>query len=266
MDVTGLAGPVLFVHGSALDARVKAEISRVLRPSPDTTVTLVGHLSTSIAGTLATTGYAVRRVSAPQVMSPEGLAGSPSVLVVSERDRAAVVDYQLVARATNSPVLFVPGATLSAAQRSAFNAMARGSHGTPTVYALGSDAMAAVSGSWPGRPSVNVVKLSATDPTTATLQALRAYSGGPTTVALVSSTSWQMQMVAVESGSPVLLVDPKHGLSTAATQWLTTCAGSIARVYAFGDSASVSSGTLATAAAAVSGPAGATSATFPTLK
>ncbi|HZD97399.1 MAG TPA: hypothetical protein VE132_04470 [Micromonosporaceae bacterium] len=266
MDVTGLGGPVLFVHGSTMDPRVRAELSRVLRPSPDTTVTVVGHVSASIAGTLASTGYAVRRVSAPQVLTPEGLAGSPSVLVVSERDRAAVADYQIVARATNSPVLFVSGSTLSAAQRSAFNAMARGSHGTPMVYALGSDAVATVSGSWPSRPSVNVVNLSAADPTTASLRAISSYSSGPTTVALVSSTSWQMQLIAVENGSPVLLVDPRHGLSSAATQWLTTSAGSIARVYAFGDSASVSGGTLATAAAAVSGPAGATSATFPILK
>jgi hypothetical protein len=257
MEVTGLAGPVLFVHGGTLDARVRAEISRVLRPSTDTAVTLVGKVSASIATTLASMGYAVRRVSTPDVLTPEGLAGSPSVLVVSERDRAAVADYQIVARATNSPVLFVPGSTLSAAQRNAFNAMALGAHGTPTVYALGADAAAAVGGSWAGRPSVKVVELSAADSATASLQTLRSYSSGPTSMALVSSASWQMQLIAAMSGSPVLLIDPKHGLSAAAAQWLTTSSGSIASVDAFGDPASVTNGTLLAAAIAVSGPAGA---------
>lgn len=266
MDVTGLAGPVLFVHGGSLDPRVKAEISRLLRPSAETAVTVVGRVSASIATTVTSMGYAVRRVSTPHVLAPQSLAGSPTVLVVSERDRAAVADYQIVALATNSPVLFVPGRTLSTAQRSAFNAMALGAHGKPTVYTLGADAAAAVSGSWSGRPSVNVVKLSAADPATASLQTLRSYSSGPMTIALVSSGSWQMQLIAAESGSPVLLVDPKHGLSAAAAQWLTTSAGSIASVYAFGDPASVSNGTLGTAATAVSGPAGSVSRTLATLK
>jgi hypothetical protein len=199
-------------------------------------------------------------------LRPESLAGSPNVLVVSERDRAAVADYQIVARATNAPVLFVPGQTLSTAQRNAFNAMALGAHGKPTVYALGADAAAAVSGSWSGRPSVNVVKLSAADPATASLQTLRSYSSGPMAIALVSSASWQMQLIAAESGSPVLLVDPKHGLSAAAAQWLTTSAGSIASVYAFGAPASVSNGTLGAAAAAVSGPAGAVSGSVAPMK
>jgi len=123
-----------------------------------------------------------------------------------------------------------------------------------------------VGASWPGRPLVKIVKLFANDPATESLQTLRSYSGGPTTVALVSSASWQMQLVAAESWSPVLLVDPKHGLSAAAAQWLTTSAGSIASVYAFGDPASVSNATLSTAAGAVSGPAGAVSRTVPTLK
>jgi len=266
LDVIGMAGPVLFVHGRTLDPRVRAEISRVLRPAPDTAVTVVGRVSASIATTLSSMGYAVRRVSTPDVVTPEGLAGSPTVLVVSERDRAAVADYLNVVRATNSPVLFVPGPALSAAQRTAFNAMSRGAHGTPTVYVLGADAAAAVGASWPGRPLVKIVKLSANDPATESLQTLRSYSGGPTTVALVSSASWQMQLVAAESWSPVLLVDPKHGLSAAAAQWLTTSAGSIASVYAFGDPASVSNATLSTAAGAVSGPAGAVSRTVPTLK
>ena len=266
LDVTGMAGPVLFVHGRTLDPRVRAEISRVLRPAPETTVTLVGDVSASIATTVSVMGYNVQRMSAPIVMTADGLAGSPNLLVVSERDRAAVADYLNVVRATNSPVLFVPGPALSAAQRTAFNAMARGAHGTPTVYALGADAAAAVGASWPGRPSVKVVKLSASDPATESLQTLRSYSSGPTTVALVSSASWQMQLVAAESWSPVLLVDPKHGLSAAAARWLTTSAGSIASVYAFGDPASLSDATLSTAAAAVSGPAGAVSRTLPTLK
>ena len=266
IDVTGMAGPVLFVHGGMLDPRVKAEISRVLRPSTDTVVTLVGKVSASIATTLTSMGYAVRRVSTPSGLTPEGLAGSPTVLVVSERDRAAVADYQIVARATNSPVLFVPGRTLSAIQRNAFNAMSWGAHVTPTVYALGADAAAAVGGSWSGRPTVNVVRLSATDPATASLQTLRSYASGPTSIALVSSASWQMQLVAVESGSPVLLVDPLHGLSAAAVQWLTTSAGSIASVYAFGDPATVSNGTLGAAATAVSGPAGAVSGSVAPMK
>jgi hypothetical protein len=63
MDVTGLAGPVLFVQGGSLDTRVKAEISRLLRPSTETLVTLVGKVSASIATTLTSMGYAVRRVS-----------------------------------------------------------------------------------------------------------------------------------------------------------------------------------------------------------
>lgn len=266
LDVTGAAGPVLFVHGGTLDPRVRAEISRVLRPSTDTAVTVVGKVSASIATTLTSMGYAVRRVSTPRALTPDGLAGSPTVLVVSERDRAAVADYQVVALATNSQVLFVPGPALSAAQRNAFNALALGAHGTPTVYTLGADAAAAVGGSWPGRPSVKVVKLSASDPATESLQALASYSNGPTTVALVSSASWQMQLVAAESWSPVLLVDPKHGLSGAAAQWLSRSAGSIASVYAFGDPASVSNATLSTAATAVSGPAGAVSGAVPTLK
>ncbi len=259
IDVTGLAGPVLFVHGGALDPRVRAEISRVLQPSADTAITLVGKVSASIATTLASMGYAVRRASAPYLETPEGLAGSPTVLVVSDRDGAAVADYQTLARATNSPVLFVPGRTLSTAQRAAFNALALGAHGKPTVYALGADAAAAVGGSWPGRPSVKVVNLSAKDPATESLRTLETSANGPTTIALVPSTSWQMQLIAAMSGSPVLLIDPKHGLSAAATRWLTTSSGSIASVDAFGDPASVPLGTLSAVAIAVSGPSGASS-------
>jgi WD40-like Beta Propeller Repeat len=259
IDVTGLAGPVLFVHGGTLDPRVRAEISRVLRPSADTAVTLVGKISASIATTLTSMGYAVRRASAPYLETPDGLAGSPTVLVVSDRDRAAVADYQTLARATNSPVLFVPGRTLSTAQRNAFNALTLGAHGRPTVYALGADAAAAVGGSWPGRPSVKVVNLSARDPATESLRTLATSANGPTTIALVPSTSWQMQLIAAISGSPVLLFDPKHGLSAAAAQWLTTSSGSIASVDAFGDRASVTLGTLLAAAIAVSGPTGASS-------
>jgi WD40-like Beta Propeller Repeat len=260
------AGPVLFVHGSTLDSRVRAEISRVILPSNGTTVTLVGNVSARISAAVAAMGYAVARTSKPYVLTPDALTGSPSVLVVSQRDRAAVADYAVVARATNSPVLFVYGPTLTSAQRAAFNAMAHGAHGTPTAYVFGSDAAKAVSGSWSGRPSVKVVDLTSADPTVASLNSLWSYSNGPTAVALVSSTSWQMQMVAVESGAPVLLVDPNRGLSQAATMWLTTSAGSITSVYAFGDAASVSTNTLAAAAATVSGPAGAVSAAFPTVR
>ncbi len=56
LDVTGMAGPVLFVHGRTLDPRVRAEISRVLRPAPETTVTLVGDVSASIATTVSVNG------------------------------------------------------------------------------------------------------------------------------------------------------------------------------------------------------------------
>ena len=265
VDTGGPGRPVLFVHGSQLDSRVRAEISRVIQPSASMGVVLTGTVSASIARALTSMGYSVSRRSSPYAPTPDALAGSPSVLVVSERDRAAVADYQLVARATNSPVLFVSAKKLSATQRATFNAMARGNKGTPTVYAFGGDAVAAVNGSWSGRPSVKVVNLSASDPATESSQALRSYSDGPTTVALVSSVSWQMQLIAAQTGSPVLLVDPKRGLSSAVTQWLTTSAGSIARIYAFGDSASISDRTLATAAASISGPAGTASATFPVV-
>ena len=258
------AGPILFVHGDKLDSRVKAEISRLIRPASSGGVTLVGSVSASIAKALTSMGYTVTRASRPYLVTPDNSAYWSSVLVVSERDRAAVADYRVVAQATNSPVIFVPGKTLSAAQRSTFNALGRHNHGTPTVYAFGNDAVAAVSGSWSGRPSVKVVNLTTTDPATESLRALRTFSAGPTTVALVSSTSWPMQLIAAASGSPVLLVDPKRELSTAATQWLAASSGSIASVYAFGDHTSITNGALAGAAASVSGPGGAVSAAFPT--
>jgi WD40-like Beta Propeller Repeat len=254
------AGPMLFVHGDQLDSRVKAEISRVIRPSQSGGVTVVGSVSASIAKALTSMGYTVSRTSRPYMVTPENLAYWSSVLVVSERDRAAVADYRVVAQATNSPVLFVPGNTLSPAQRSAFNAMARESHGTPTVHTFGNDAVTAVNGSLSGRPPVKVVNLTTTDPATESLQALRTYSAGPTTVALVSSTSWPMQLIAAASGSPVLLVDPKRGLSTSATQWLSASSGSIASVYAFGDNTSITESAFAAAAASVSGPGGVASA------
>jgi hypothetical protein len=266
LEANWAAGPMLFVHGGQLDSRVKAEISRVIRPSQSAGVTLVGSVSASIATALTSMGYTVTRTTRPYVVTPENLAYSSSVLVVSERDRAAVADYRVVLGATNSPVLFVPGKTLSAAQRSAFNALAQESHGTPTVYAFGDDAMAAVNGSWAGRPPVKVVNLTTTDPATESLQALRTFSAGPTTVALVSSTSWPMQLIAAASGSPVLIVDPKRELGTSATQWLAASSGSIASVYAFGDNTSITDRALAVAAASVSGPAGAVSRTLPTLK
>jgi hypothetical protein len=264
LGANSAAGPMLFVHGGQLDSRVKAEISRVIRPSQSGGVTLVGSVSAPIAKALTSMGYTVSRASRPYLVTPDGLAYWSSVLVVSERDRAAVADYRVVAQATSSQVLFVTGKTFSPAQRSTFNALGRDNHGTPTVYALGNDAVAAVNGSLSGRPPVKIVNLTTNDPATESLQALRTFSAGPTTVALVSSTSWPMQLIAAASGSPVLIVDPKRELSTSATQWLAASSGSIASVYAFGDNTSITDSALAAAAATVSGPGGAASAAFPT--
>jgi len=53
-----------------------------------------------------------------------------------------------------------------------------------------------------------------------------------------------MQLIAAESGSPVLLVDPKRELTPAARQWLSASSGSIASVYAFADNTSITESRL----------------------
>ncbi|HEU0237828.1 MAG TPA: hypothetical protein VFR11_00915 [Micromonosporaceae bacterium] len=261
---SGGGGPLLFVRGGVLDARVKAEIRRVLVPG-NGFIDAVGAVSDGVVAALTSLGYEVDRVPGQRDPEPDSFVGATTAVVVSSRDQAAIANINVVLSALRTTPLFISSATLSPAQRAAINAIddlppGQTSTATPTVYAIGADAAAALHPAWSGRPAMNVVEIVGGDGATESVRLLEAYAYGPTTIALAPTSSWQLQMLAASTGCPVLLVDPTKGLDPSAVTFLVGANGSISTVYAFGDAAMVSDTALANAGTAVSGPGGVTTA------
>ena len=257
-------GPVLFVHGSSLAPAVKAELSRTLRPH-GAPVTVAGNVSSTIVAQVRAMGYPVQRMGTYGVPQPTVFSDAVGVVVESNNDPAAIADGALLTQSLGVTPLLLDGPSFSPAQRAAINALGTRSNGAPApkIYALGSNAVAALSQPWAGRPALSIVNLTANDSSDESLGVVMASDVTPLSVALAPASSWQMQLLAALTHAPVLLVGPNGGLSDGAKQWLTRSAGSISMVFAFGPAASVPDSSVKAAAAAISGPGGYAAATLP---
>ncbi|HET7386018.1 MAG TPA: hypothetical protein VFJ19_05060 [Nocardioidaceae bacterium] len=235
-------GPVLFVRGGRLDPEVGAEINRILdwgRGSKRySRVDIVGDEETvpdSVAAAIRAMGYRVRRIDPgdPAVVAASAVHYQPSAyIVVSRTDLPAV----LSSVGTGTPVLLTDGTRMADATAQRLNRLARDPGFTPTVYAVGTQAQAAVRTSWPGKRHFRIEDVGGPDPYANSLDVTRSLYDGPGRIAVSTTASWQAALVASTIG-PALLIDESHGMESATSDWLSSSEASLRGIYALGGSA-----------------------------
>jgi hypothetical protein len=233
-------GPILFVRDGRLDPQVRDEIVRLLTPPHGAgihpVVDIVGSTTAvpdAIASQLQGLGLKVRRfdpqtAAADAVSAVRGRFGS--YVVVSATDLPAVVSSV----GTDSPVLLTDGTTMPAATAAKIDRMPR-SGATPTVYAVGEQAQAAVRSAWPGKSSFRIVDLGGPDPYADSLTAVQGLYDAPDRLTVAPVTDWQSALVATMVG-PTLVVDERQALGRAARTWLAASQPAMREVYVLGGS------------------------------
>lgn len=255
-------GPVLFTGRDSLDPRVAAEIKRIyggkVTPSDGRQIQIVGGtdvVSANVAQTLVGLGYQVTRIADadPVAVSVANLYEYGPVMVISDDDMGAIANLSAIER--DYHVLLVHGTALSAAAKTALSRLIPGS----TVDALGANAQAAVTESWPGKANAKIVNVASTDAQSESLRLGTADEQWLNTAVLVASTNWQGMLIAAGSGYPVVLVTPGGALIGGTRTWLTAKSPTISNVLAFGDASAITQPTLDVATGLVNGPAGSAS-------
>jgi hypothetical protein len=245
-------GPVLFTDGKTLDPRTAAEIKRTLgKPAyagQGLVIKIYGGtdvMSPAIQTAAAKLGYPVSRTTG--VATKQILFNS--VIVVSDTDQAALAN--LIHLYQDNRVVLVHGATLTTAQQALFRSSGNGS--ALKVYVAGADARTAVAASWTRKPTnMQIIDL----PTSLPDESVMFQPYFMNSVTLVAADDWESMTLANLGAVTVIVVDKDGTLSAAAVTWLRANAATIDTVNAYGSTSNVSAATLASAVAAVSGPAG----------
>jgi hypothetical protein len=234
-------GPVLFVRDGHLDPAVRDEIVRLLRRPRGMrlhpTVDIVGSTSAvpeSVVSELKSLRFVVRRFD-PLTAADDAARVAPgayeSYVVVSGNDLPAIASSV----GSTIPVLLTDGSTMPAATATRINRMPRDG-GTPTVYAVGQQAQAAVRSSWLGKGRFRIVDVGGPDPYASSLDAVQRLYDAAGRLGVTTGSSWPDILIATMVG-PTLVVDEGQGLATADRAWLASSEPALRGVYVFGGTA-----------------------------
>jgi autotransporter family porin len=247
----GKNGPLLLTTPQSLDARVAADLARVLLPRK--TVYLLGGpaaLSPDVANAVAAMGYQVVRFGGADrfqtatIIAGQGLGNPTPVFVTTGLNFPDALVSGVAAAKVQGAVLLTDGAVMPVATASYLQA-----HMTDVVHAVGPGAVAAVGTS----ASDQFVGTDRFD--TARLVGEHFFSA-PTAVGIASGMSFADAMTGGAHigrvGGPLLL-SATDALSSATQDYLTANENSIASAYVYGGPLAVSAFAQAGAQAAVTG-------------
>ncbi|WP_169739908.1 PD40 domain-containing protein [Actinospica robiniae] len=253
------SGPVLLTaSGHGLDARVSAEIKRLLgTPNPDSfvetsapqTITIVGGtdgVSAAAERQLRALGYPVVRDDPSNVIAgtpkPEHANGH-NVVLADEHDPAAVAIGAAVARLNNAKLMFTDGSTLPPAVAAYLNADTVADptpgedYGHAQIDAVGNGATQAI-GTWKQVPYTQVTTVTATSAEDLSGKAAALLSDGPLGIDLIRSGNLTDSLSALDqtvyTSDWPLIVDPTSGLAGTEASWLGAQGGSVAEIWVDG--------------------------------
>ena len=267
------SGPVLFTRPDTLNPATAAEIRRVLGPVNGPfaagSVRIVGGdtaVSPGVRGAVAALGYKVTDVPDDNPIAEAASSAVPGgsravhglrLYLVSATDTPAILS--LAAAGLGGEVLLTDNATMPAVDEPVLDKLNLTGQNPVEVVAIGAQAQAAVRSSWPGKPAaLSATPVGGADADFNSVLITRRYSDGPTEVAIAATDSWQDALLAAANGPgmPMLVVDPKAGLSAEAIAWLEDCASSVSTLVLYGGATAVPDRIAAAAADALDAPAG----------
>ena len=269
--------PMLLTPPTALEPSVKAEIQRVLGPvnkkNPQTVVLLGGPqaLSPAVESAIQSLGYATKRYQgadryATSVAIAQALPPYRQGVMVATGDNFADA---LSAGAQGYPIVLTDDKKMPAVTAAYLKSVATPPRGeaTPTVYAIGGQAKAAVGALWPsaaGRPPI--VALAGADRFETSFLVAREFFGA-IHLGLSTGYNWPDSLsggtLMSNLGGPILLVDPKTGLTAQEKDWVSANSGTIDSALVFGGPVALSPAIDAQVGETLAGPAGFATATNP---
>jgi len=281
-------GPLLLTSTTGLDPAVRNEIVRVLGPATASwrpTVYVPGGeqaLSPAVAKAVADLGYTVTRLDGPDryatsVAIAKAISPHPyQVLVATGNGYADALSAGAAAGAAGGPsVVVLTNDKTMPPETAAYLKSAGASTATAAsaiIYEIGGQAVAATKGLWPaygspGSPSM-VVPLAGTDRYETSFPVARAFFGVDTPqVGVATALNWPDSLsggaVMGHAYGPLLLVDPKTGLTPEEKQWVSANSGGLGDAVIFGGTAAVTGTEEAQLGSTIAGPGGFDSVTDP---
>ncbi|WP_194895569.1 cell wall-binding repeat-containing protein [Catenulispora pinisilvae] len=279
-------GPLLLTSTSALDPAVRNEIVRTLGPvntsAPQTVYVLGGDqaLSPAVEKAVAGLGYTVKRLAGPNryatsVAIANAISQHPyQVLVATGNNYADALSAGAAAGSAPKPAVVLltndkqmPPETAAYLESAAVR--------TPTtqpaiVYEVGGQAAAAVKSLWPNPLTAPVVNpLVGADRYATSFMVAREFFGIDTSrVGVATALNWPDSLsggaVMGHAYGPLLLVDPKTGLTPQERQWVSANSGGLSDALIFGGTTAVTGAVEGQLGNAISGPAGFDTAVNPT--
>ena len=242
-------GPLLLNPTAGLDARVSAEIQRVLAPGG--AVYLLGGtaaLTPAVATSVAALGFSVVRVAGPDRFATAtfiaNMIGPPSTIFEADGTTFAdALSAGTAAAATGGVVVLTSGATAMAATTNYLAANAGAKR-----YAIGGPAAAADRSATP---------FVGTDRFATSVLVAQAFFAAPKAIGLASGIAFPDALsggaVAGAAHGPIVLVPATGLLPTSVVGYLTTAATSATAAWLFGGTTAIVPQVFDEAAATLSG-------------
>ena len=280
--------PMLLTEPHALNPAVKAEMARVLGPAdkanPQTVVLLGGPraLSPAVEAAIQHLGYHTRRIQGPDRFATS-VALAKAVSDNAWPDRVLVATGEnfadaLSAGATAEPIVLTDDKVMPQVVADYLNSVTTKqspNQRVATVYEVGGQAEAATDNLWPAgtanRPTT--IPLAGLDRFETSFLVAKEFFGPdpaePGRVHLGAATAYNWPDSLAGAGAmaqlqgPMLLVDPRHGLTPEERQWVSANSGDIDSALVFGGPKAVSPAIDTQLGTTLAGPAGYVLATNP---
>lgn len=280
-------GPLLLTPSDALDPAVRAEIVRVLGPAHHgaPVVTLLGGtqaLSPTVEKAVTDLGYGVRRIGGADrfatavAIAQTAISRDPGLrkFVVATGENFADA---LSASATGDPILLTDDKVMPASTAAFLKSVAPATNAGPaTFYAVGGQAVTATASLWPSVSSAapKRIPLAGLDRFETSFYVAKEFFGAdpgamPGRLYLGTATgyNWPDSLAGgaamANLSGPMLLVDPRNGLTAEEQQWVSANSGSVDSALVFGGPVAVSTALDAELGKTLAGPAGYVTATNP---
>jgi hypothetical protein len=279
--------PMLLTEPGALNPAVQAEMLRVLGPvdkaNPQTVVLLGGPqaLSPAIESSIQQLGYRTERFQGPDryatsVAIAKAVANGswPTKILVATGDNFADA---LSAGAVAEPIVLTDDKLMPPEVAAYLNYYGRKQ--TPnqvvaTIYEVGGQAKTATENLWPpGTARPATVPLAGIDRFETSFLVAREFFGpdpaqpGHVHIGAATAYNWPDSLAGgaamAQLQGPMLLVDPKTGLTPEERQWVSANSGDVDSALLFGGPAAVSPSVDAQLGSTLAGPAGYVTATNP---
>lgn len=276
-------GPLLLTPTGTLDSAVRNEIVRVLGPvntaAPQTVYVLGGAqaLSPAVAKAVSDLGYHVDRLQGPDrystsVAIAKAITPHPyQVLIATGNGYADALSAGAAAGSAVSPsvVVLTNDKIMPTATADYLKSVTATPTNPPFVYEVGGQAKAAADALWPrGTQEPMRFALVGADRYETSFMVAREFFGTQTTqVGIATALNWPDSLsggaVMAHERGPLLLVDPKHGLTAHEQQWVSANSGGLDHALIFGGTKVVTGAAEAQLGTAIAGPAGYDTATNP---